>query len=95
MVPQVAQRDRLAQLDRRIGIAAPVDPGMDAMTEADVVGELVQLAVHGQWRLARWGRVGGGGRSVAGRHETQTGRTCCAFITRFVRSRKENPQFDW
>src|SRR5271167_152246 len=39
-VPQIAQLDRLAQLDRRIGIAVPLDPGMDAMTEADVVGQL-------------------------------------------------------
>ena len=44
-VSQIAQRDGLAQLDRGIGIAAPMNSGMDAVTEANVVGEFMKFAV--------------------------------------------------
>ena len=44
-VPQIAQRNRLAQLDRRIGIAPPVDPRVDPVTKADVVCQLMQFPI--------------------------------------------------
>ena len=39
--------DRLTQLDRCIGIAAPVYTGVDAVTKADIVPQLIQFAVNG------------------------------------------------
>ena len=33
---------------RHIGVTAPVDSGMDAVAEADVAGEFVQLTVDGK-----------------------------------------------
>src|SRR5208337_2521997 len=50
-VLQEAQRDGLSQQQRSVSIAAPVDARVDAVTEADVVPELVEFAVDGQ--LAR------------------------------------------
>src|SRR5260370_21106002 len=47
-VLQKAQRDRLAQLDRRFCITAPVNTDMDAVTIADIVRQLVQFAVDRQ-----------------------------------------------
>ncbi len=38
-------RQRLAQFYGRVGVAAPVDPGVNAVAKGDVVSELVQLAV--------------------------------------------------
>jgi hypothetical protein len=46
-VLQDAQRDRFTQLDRGIGIAAPVNTGMDAVTKANIVRELMQFAIDG------------------------------------------------
>ena len=46
-VPQNAQRYRLTQPDRCIGIAAPVNTGMDAVTKADIVRQLMQFAIDG------------------------------------------------
>src|ERR1700739_4498749 len=57
VVLQITQRHRLAKLARRVSITTPVNPGMDAVAEADVVGELVQLAVDGKRRLAWRGGV--------------------------------------
>jgi hypothetical protein len=48
VILQITQRDRLAELDGLVGVAAPVNPGVDAVPEADVVRQLVQLAVDGQ-----------------------------------------------
>jgi hypothetical protein len=36
----------LAQLDRGGSVAAPMDAGVDSMTQRDVVRDFVQLAVH-------------------------------------------------
>ena len=36
----------LTEHHRHVGVAAPVDTGVDAMTEADVVRELVEFAVY-------------------------------------------------
>src|SRR5689334_11032199 len=47
-VAQEAQRDGLAQLDRRVGVAAPVDPGVDAVAETDIAGQLVQFTVDAE-----------------------------------------------
>jgi hypothetical protein len=37
---------RLAEQDRVVGVDTSVDTGMNAVTEPDVVGDLVQLAIH-------------------------------------------------
>ena len=68
-VAQVAQGDRLAQLDRGVGVAAPMDTRVDAVPEADVAGELVQLAVDRQRRLPRWSSVRDNRRPVVRRRE--------------------------
>src|SRR5215469_9011975 len=39
VVLQVAECDRFAELDGCVGVAAPVNPGVDAVTEADVARE--------------------------------------------------------
>ena len=50
-VLQITERDRLAQLDRRISIAPPMNSGMNPMAEADVMGELMQFSVDGEFRF--------------------------------------------
>jgi len=47
-ITQIAQRDRLAQLNWGVRIAAPMNTGMDAVAEPDVTGEFVQFAVDVQ-----------------------------------------------
>src|SRR4029077_17117834 len=47
-VLQKAERNSLSQLERCVGIAPPVNPGVDAMSKADVMAKLVQLAVYGE-----------------------------------------------
>ena len=46
LILQKLQRHRFTQQDGIIRIAAPVDAGVNAVAERDVVRELVQLAVH-------------------------------------------------
>src|SRR5712691_10841876 len=48
LVLEEAERDRLSQEQRRVGVAAPVDTGVDSMTERHVVSQLIQLAIHGE-----------------------------------------------
>ncbi len=48
LVLEEAERDRLSQEQRRVGVAAPVNTGVDSMTERHVVSQLVQLAIHGE-----------------------------------------------
>jgi hypothetical protein len=47
-VAQIAQRHRFAQLDRGIAVTAPMDAGMNAVTKAYIVRQLVQLAIDRQ-----------------------------------------------
>src|SRR6267378_8706079 len=46
LVLKEADRGRLSQYHRYVTVAAPVDSGVDPMTEGDVVRELVQPAIY-------------------------------------------------
>lgn len=47
-VPKNAEGDGLAEKDGLVGVAAVMDAGVDAVTEADVVSDFGQFAVHSQ-----------------------------------------------
>src|SRR6202795_2474642 len=47
-VSEEAESDGLAEEERCIGVAAPVDAGVGTMAEGDVVPELVKFAIHGE-----------------------------------------------
>jgi len=48
-VAKNAECDGLSKQDRHVAVAAPVDAGVNSVSEADVVGQLVQLAIDGEW----------------------------------------------
>ena len=54
----------LPQQQRRVGVAAVMDAGVDAMTEADVVPKLIQLTIHRE----RWTQVGQQREPIVGGH---------------------------
>src|SRR5581483_8656624 len=45
---QEIQGDRFTEKQGRIGITAPVDTGVNAVSEADVVTELIEFAIDGE-----------------------------------------------
>src|SRR5580765_7664421 len=47
LVLKDADRGGLSEQHGHVGITAPVDTCVDAVTKADVVSELVQLAIYG------------------------------------------------
>jgi len=48
LVLKEADRRRLPQYHRHVAVAAPVNSGVDPMTERNVVSELVQFAIYGE-----------------------------------------------
>ena len=48
LVLEQAEGDGFSEVDRRAGVAAPVNAGVNSVAEGDIVGELVQLAVDGE-----------------------------------------------
>ena len=48
LVLEEAESEGFTEDDRRVGVAAPVNAGVDTVAERDVVGEFVQLSVDGE-----------------------------------------------
>ena len=67
-VSQIAQRDGLTQPERCVGVASPVDSGMNSVAEGDIVAELVQFSVDGELSAIGTG-VGDKLQPVTGRHQ--------------------------